>query len=336
MRPRATLLTLILVAGSFVLPQFAHAAIPFFGPVVPQTGGQAVCPASWGMLITVINNIIQLLITLAIVFVAPLMVAYSGFLFVVNPADSGGISKAKGILTNTIVGIVISLSAWMIVDAVMAVLYQSPNGAWGTWSSLIVGKSGDLCLPQAGALPTGTLNQAAPSVATGATAVAALPFGTGACDPSVLTTSGNQAGLNLSTPQANTFACLAKPESACGTIMQNYSWNKNTGNGKASTAFGAFQVTLSGNHTCFENTACYTAAGVTGPLNCQKGFGPNGFTAGGDPAILAACTKAAANLACNLAAAVCVQQAQGFSAWTGDPSGATVQKQCIAQYGAGL
>lgn len=336
MRSRASFLALILVVGSFVLPQFAHAAIPFFGPIIPQGADQAVCPASWGMLISVVNNIIELLLTLAIVFVAPLMVAYSGFLMVANQGNAGKLEEAKTILWNTIKGIVISLSAWMIVGAIMAVLYQSPNGAWGTWSNLIVGNSSDLCLPQAGALPLGTLNQAAPSVTTGVAAVAALPFGTGACDPSLLQTFGNAANVNLSVAQANTFACLAKPESACGTIMQNYSWNKNTGNGKASTAFGAFQVTLSGNHSCFENQACYTAAGVTGPLNCQKGFGPNGFTAGGDPVVLAACTKAAANLSCNLAAAICVQQAQGFSAWTGDPSGASAQKQCIAQYGAGL
>jgi len=325
----------MLVVGSFVLPQFAHAAIPFFGPIIPQAGSQAVCPASWGMLITVVNNIIQLLLTIAIVFVAPLMVAYAGFLFVVNPADPSGIAKAKGVLTNTIVGIVISLSAWMVVDAVMAVLYN-PGNAAGTWASLISSGGIDPCLPQAGALPSSGLNQAAPSVTTGTAAAAALSSGTGACNPSLLQTFGNAAGVNLSVAQANTFACLAKPESACGTIMKNYSWDKNAGGGKASTAFGAFQVTLSGNHSCFENTACYTAAGVSGPLNCQKGFGPNGFTAGGDPAVLAACTKAAANLSCNLAAAVCVQQAQGFSAWTGDPSGATAQKQCIAQYGASL
>ena len=153
MRSRIPLLVLLFVVGSFALPLLAHAqGIPFFGPIIPKEGLFASCPAGWGMLITVINRIIALLLTIAIVFVAPLMIAYSGFLFVVNPVDSGGIAKAKGILLHTIVGIVIALAGWMIVDAIMAVLYKSPNGAWGTWSSLITSRGvADDCLQQQGA-----------------------------------------------------------------------------------------------------------------------------------------------------------------------------------------
>ncbi len=122
--------------------------IPFFGPIIPQQGNYASCPAGWGMLIQVFNNVIEFLITLGIVFVAPLSVAYAGFLFVVNPVNSGGIDKAKSVLTNTIVGIVIALAGWMIVDAMMVVLY---NGSLGSWSSLITSGGQNFCLPQTGA-----------------------------------------------------------------------------------------------------------------------------------------------------------------------------------------
>ena len=65
----------LLVAGSLALPLAAQAGgIPFFGPIVPDAINR--CAAGWGMLITVINNIISFLITLAIVFVAPLMIAW--------------------------------------------------------------------------------------------------------------------------------------------------------------------------------------------------------------------------------------------------------------------
>ena len=149
MRFRVPLLVFLFAVGSFALPLVVHAGgIPFFGPIIPQEGINAVCPAGWGMLMLVINNIISLLLTLAIVFVAPLMIAYSGFLFVVNPVDSSGISKARGILTNTIVGIVIALAGWLIVDAIMVVLY---NGSFGTWSNLVTG-SGSPCLPVAGSI----------------------------------------------------------------------------------------------------------------------------------------------------------------------------------------
>ncbi|MEK7125930.1 MAG: hypothetical protein AAB835_00375, partial [Patescibacteria group bacterium] len=89
MRFRATFFTHLFVMVLLLSPTVAQAAaIPFFGPIIPQEGNQAVCAAGWGMLITVINNIIAFSITIAIVFVAPLMIAYAGFLFVVNPVNS--------------------------------------------------------------------------------------------------------------------------------------------------------------------------------------------------------------------------------------------------------
>ncbi|MCX6790429.1 MAG: pilin [Candidatus Kaiserbacteria bacterium] len=164
MRFRFPLFALLFIAGSLAVPHLVHAGIPFFGPIIPGSNIpgniNAVCPAGWGMFMTVINNIIELLITIAIVFIAPLMIAWSGFLMVVNQGNEGKITEAKKILTNTVVGIVISLAAWMIVDAIMAVLYRSPDGAWGTWSSLI-NSSGSECLPQKGALPGDLLNPAA-------------------------------------------------------------------------------------------------------------------------------------------------------------------------------
>ncbi|TSC71215.1 MAG: hypothetical protein G01um101449_70 [Parcubacteria group bacterium Gr01-1014_49] len=140
----------LLFIGLFALPSLAHAGgIPFFGPIIPEAYSR--CAASWGLLITVINNIISLLLTLAIVFVAPIMIAYAGFLFVVNPVNASGKEEAKKILTNTIVGIVIALAGWMIVDAIMAVLYNAntpvAGGAIGTWVDLIGSKGVPPCIP---------------------------------------------------------------------------------------------------------------------------------------------------------------------------------------------
>jgi hypothetical protein len=169
MRSRIFLFALVFAAGSLALPVAVHATIPFFGPIIDQswtvssTGIQ--CALGWGAVIKVINNIIELLITLAIVFVAPLMIAYSGFLFVVNPVNASGKEQAKKILLNTVVGIVIALAGWMIVDAIMAVLYSGSEGLtkWGTWSNLITSGNALPCLPQRG-VDTG-LNQAPPSAA---------------------------------------------------------------------------------------------------------------------------------------------------------------------------
>ena len=150
MHSRRFLFVALLVAGSLALPFAAQAGgIPFFGPIVPDAINR--CAAGWGMLITVINNIISFLITLAIVFVAPLMIAWSGFLFVVNPVNAGGKEQARKILTNTVVGIVIALAGWLIVDAIMAVLYN-PSARSGetvltTWSNLVTSGGALPCIP---------------------------------------------------------------------------------------------------------------------------------------------------------------------------------------------
>jgi len=161
MRLQTTLLaTALVVLASLALPGATHAqTIPFFGPIVPESA--AACPAAWGLLIVVINRIIIVLISVAIVFVAPLMIAWAGFLLVANPFNSGAKDQAKKILTNTVVGIVVAMCGWLIVDAVMAVVYQPTSGAqygsaWGRWYDLISsGGSGNYCIPVRGA-PGGT------------------------------------------------------------------------------------------------------------------------------------------------------------------------------------
>ena len=212
MRSRAYTLALLFVGTSLALPVAAHAGgIPFFGPIIPSA--YQACPASWGLLVTVINNIISFLITLAIVFVAPLMIAYSGFLFVVNPMNAGGKEKAKSILTNTVVGIVIALSGWLIVDAIMAVLYN-PGAAGGTWSSLITSGGIDPCIPLAG-----NLVQVQPS----APDVSATPPTSGTINGFVLgcTTSNDQNANELASRGVSgqsTASCCTKSQSTCTSL----------------------------------------------------------------------------------------------------------------------
>ena len=198
---RLALLTLVFAASALTLPPLAHAAIPYFGPIIPdiasQYGDMQTCPLGWGALIDVINNLISFGITLAIVGVAPLMIAYSGFLMVIEPASPGGRNKAKTILTNTIVGIVIALASWLIVDAVMAALTQNGQPFGTNWSQLVNSGGLDPCLneskafqqsatagPTATALPAGvtvTPGQYSPSMAANYADAHALSGSSGQC-----------------------------------------------------------------------------------------------------------------------------------------------------------
>jgi len=322
MRSRILLPALFLVAaGAFVLPNVTHAAIPFFGPIIPA--GNDTCPAGWGMFMIVINNIVELLITLAIVFVAPLTIAWAGFLYVVNPVDPSGMSRAKSILWNTVFGIVIALAAWLIVDAILAAL---TNQGLTYWASLVGSNGTQPCLSVAS-----SLRQAAPPTTTAGLAVGTTPtvtgvgaggqqylsFGSGACVATAVQQGATSGGYSLTVAQSNTLACIAQFESTCGSNLRP---------NPASSAAGAFQVLLQRNSACYNNAACEQAAGQPGvPLNCQNGF------SGGQSlnnATSQMCYAAAANLACAASAAACLVQANpNFSDWA-TPS----DQSCVRTY----
>lgn len=337
MRSKVPLFALLLVAGSLALPLAAHAGgVPFFGPIIPPENN--LCAAGWGMLVTVINNIISLLITLAIVFVAPLMIAYSGFLFVVNPVNSGGKEKAKGILTNTVVGIVIALAGWMIVDAIMAALYNANAPGLGgiAWSDLITGNPNSPCLIQTGQLQQ--LNQSGATVrgmsANGGRFLT-LPT-SGNCTPSNILNAVAGSNYRLSQSEANTLSCIAVPESTCG----NNTSQARQPNGTPTSASGMFQIVFGCqgcNDTCHNLNiqACSQAAGVSGSLDCSRQFSgglPRRDSAGNITAAASACQRAAANLNCNAQAAAClVRNRPNFGDWTAD-SRATTQRNCVALY----
>lgn len=144
---RAVLLAVPVIAIGLPLFAAAH-SIPYFGPILED--GWNNCPLGWAAVIMTINNIITIALTLAISIVAPVMLAYSGFLLVTNAFNPSAKEEAKKMLTNTIIGIVIALAAWLIIDALMAVLYHptDPGLAGQTWSSLISsGNVGELCIP---------------------------------------------------------------------------------------------------------------------------------------------------------------------------------------------
>lgn len=161
MRRQASFFILLCIVGFFVLPHAVHAAIPFFGPIIPPKN--ASCPAGWGMLMIVVNNIISVALTLFIIFYVPWNIAKAGFLFVVNPTSVGNIEKAKGILTSTIVGIVIALSAWMIVAALLAVLMPSNKSPIENWTNLISSDGADSCLNVKDSLSVAVTPPAAPA-----------------------------------------------------------------------------------------------------------------------------------------------------------------------------
>jgi len=149
MRARPALLFALAVAP-LALPLVAHATgIPFFGPIVGRPESrQLTCALGWGGLMQVVNNLIAFSITIGIVFIAPLLIAYAGFLYVVNPVSPSSRSNANAILLNTIVGIVIALAAWLIVNAMLTALTvkDGAKGGVAEWTKAMFSTTPDHCL----------------------------------------------------------------------------------------------------------------------------------------------------------------------------------------------
>lgn len=328
------------------IPYYAFADTnSIFQPIIPQSGG-CLCiggAPDWGCVLQVIQNIINVGVALGVVFVV-LSIAYGGFLFMVNSTNPENIQKGRQVMLNAVIGLVVVLSAWLVVDFIMKILYEPSTafegGTFGPWNSILASNGKDYCIEPKDPVPltTGTveiLTGDAPGgnspVVSGGGPVSVSANGRGACNAKLVQAAAVSGGINMSAREANTIACIAGPESGCGTQMQNYNWNgaKST---PPSTAYGPFQITLKGNSTCLNNTACQKAAGVTGSLDCSKAFDRKGYAIPGT--LLNQCRTAAANLSCSAVAASCIVAANkgSYSAWTGNKDSTAKHQACVANY----
>ena len=122
---RYHLITSALALAS-TLPAFAAAAaLP--GRIVTCSGISCTC----GDLVQLGENILNTGIYFA-VFISAVLFAWAGWQMLSGKStgQSGKIDKAKEILWNVMIGLVIILAAWLIVDTLMRTLTTSPS--WNT------------------------------------------------------------------------------------------------------------------------------------------------------------------------------------------------------------
>jgi len=67
------------------------------------------------------ENVINFMVQISFV-IAALLFAYAGFLFFTGGSDPGKISSARNVLTNTLVGVIIVLTAWLVVNVILTTL----------------------------------------------------------------------------------------------------------------------------------------------------------------------------------------------------------------------
>lgn len=134
---RATLI--LFLSSVLLLPLVAQAQ---FGPIVPEVC--RTCACGFGGVLAIIQNTINFIIGLSII-VATIIMVWAGGLYMLSATNPESRSTANKMLINAAVGLLIVLSAWLIVDFVMKTLYDN-DSEFGPWNSILMGGSGDSCV----------------------------------------------------------------------------------------------------------------------------------------------------------------------------------------------
>ena len=93
--------------------------------------GESVCTVC--DLVQGAENFLNLIVFGSVLFAALLFVN-AGALYIFSGANPSNVSRAHRIFSNTLIGIVIILTAWVVVDVIMGFIY---NDSWGPWNTIL-------------------------------------------------------------------------------------------------------------------------------------------------------------------------------------------------------
>ena len=310
-------------------PVYAASRFPLFdigSPIVPQQCKS--CPCGVGGALEFVQNLMNVGISIGILMFL-FVIVYAGFLFIMTATNPEGHSQAKKLIFNAVIGFVIVLAAWLIVDFIMKIIYNGGANGFGPWNQ-ILSSDGSQCIEAHTLSPISGLPGVVGAVvnggglSTGGSTVLATG-GTGSCNPSTVQQSAARGGYQISAQEANILACLARPESACGANTSG----ARTSSGNSTSAAGPWQILLGASDKCHSLNipAC-------GNLNCSAAYSGGRVKPDRESQILAAkCQAAANNLVCSASAAACLVQADGgsYGAWTGTGDGYShsAQRACV-------
>lgn len=82
------------------------------------------------------TNILVVLVIIAVLFFG-LLCVYAGGLLVFTPFNIGNIGKAYRVLRRALVGLVLVLASWLVVDMLMRALYAGDETEYGPWNEFL-------------------------------------------------------------------------------------------------------------------------------------------------------------------------------------------------------
>lgn len=299
--------SLFSLLGALIVPVVSYAAdLPLISPgwsLIPEACRDCACGFA-GVLGTA-QNAINAGISIG-VFFSVIIMAWAGFLYITTPTNPEARSKANKMLMNAALGLLIVLSAWLMVDFVMKTLYNPNKAGFGPWNSILTG--GDMCVTsfETNSLFSGAITSS-PLTTTGDTSTggAVAGGGPGSCR---VATSGACAYTNFI--QAFGSEVVARQASQIcfaesGGVIQNVSGSDYMHNDPKHRAFsfGLFQI----------NLTYHSVAG----LDCPSAFNGKNYTARvKDEALYARCVAAAKTASANVAEAVATNKRTGWKEWS--------------------
>lgn len=221
----------LLTPALFLLPTVTFAALVPYACEDPNTCGTC-------ELVSVINNIIQFVVQISTLLAVAAFI-YAGFLMVTSQGNEGQITRAKGIFTNVVIGLVIILAAFIIVNTVLAGLLKtgSPIYQWQTIECVYPASPSGLRSTPYSNNPVAVIGTGMPG-GGGTSGGPSGPLsqchaGNTACSVSALMAAG------MSQQQANIMSCIAMTESSGVASTPPYNLSHP---GSNSSACGTFQI----------------------------------------------------------------------------------------------
>ncbi len=269
----------LLSVVALVLPLVARAAdLPLMSPgwsLVPEECRDCAC--GFAAVMGMIQNLMNAGISVG-VFVAVAIMTWAGILYITTPTNPEARGQASKMLLNAVIGMLIILSAWLIVDFVMKVLYSGADGQqgkFGPWNSILTG--GDTCVKSttvkplfSGAITAGQIT-ATTGTETGGTTVTGGPVGP-MCSPPV--TQSNPCSVtnmqnSCMSSRPSDAAIVCNMESRGNPRIESGSDKLNGGRGP-SYSIGLWQINLTVHKVKKGNTVLNCPAAFTNP--CSRAY----------------------------------------------------------------
>jgi hypothetical protein len=114
---------IFLVTAVIVVPLITYGALVPCG-----NEGQLMCNACF--FVNMMQGIMVWLVGIMIAVIT-FVFAWAGLKIVMSGGESGSISEARSMMTNAVVGLIILLSAWLVVDTVLKIIVESRTGDGG-------------------------------------------------------------------------------------------------------------------------------------------------------------------------------------------------------------